>query len=334
MKFLGLDSPFKVALFSFYVVMWALQGILVHRANKSVRFSASGTVLIQEFSKMVISVILFLSNDGGIKYLFSQIRANTSLCIWYFVPALLYAVYNNLTFIGLQIFDPASYFVLMQFRIVLTGLMSIALLRKAISGKQWVALVIVMVGAMFKELPNLFSSVPQGSVTGYVVVFVQLTLSALAGVFNEKLLKGRSDTGLNLQNIFMYVDSILLNLVLFVFAAVESTDGDLPYVANPLMSEFLLPVILNASFLGVLTGFFLKHLSSVLKSIAAAVELWVTAVFASVVFGYAINAVTVAGIAIVSTGVYMYSVAPVPTEPTVVTKTSEVELGASPIGRE
>ena len=39
----------------------------------------------------------------------------------YFVPAGLYCAYNNLGFVNLQHFDPTTYFLLLQFRVVVTG---------------------------------------------------------------------------------------------------------------------------------------------------------------------------------------------------------------------
>lgn len=306
-RFLGLDSPFKITLFVFYVFMWALQGILVHRANKNVKFESSSIVLIQELFKLIISVSLFRLNDGPISSFIRQVSGNLNLCMWYFVPAVLYAIYNNLTFLGLSLFDPATYFVLMQFRIVLTGLISIMLLGKIISKDQWIGLVVVMIGAMFKEIPRLLTSGKASGFSGYFIVFIQLTLSALAGVFNEKLLKGRSDCSLNVQNFFMYFDSIIINWIWSLGVPTEASDAD--QVTSPLTNPYLLPVIVNASFLGVLTAFFLKHLSSVLKSIASAVELWVTTVLSAMVFGYAIDLTTVGGIAILTVGVNIYSVA-------------------------
>ena len=43
------------------------------------------------------------------------------VCLLYFVPAGLYCVYNNLGFVNLQHFDPTTYFLLLQFRVVVTG---------------------------------------------------------------------------------------------------------------------------------------------------------------------------------------------------------------------
>ncbi|KAJ4447125.1 hypothetical protein ANN_09126 [Periplaneta americana] len=40
----------------------------------------------------------------------------------YFVPAFLYCLYNNLAFVNLSAFDPTTYYLLLQFRVVVTGI--------------------------------------------------------------------------------------------------------------------------------------------------------------------------------------------------------------------
>ena len=39
----------------------------------------------------------------------------------YFVPAALYCLYNNLSFVSLSYFNPTTYFMFMQIRLLLTG---------------------------------------------------------------------------------------------------------------------------------------------------------------------------------------------------------------------
>lgn len=40
----------------------------------------------------------------------------------YFVPAFLYCLYNNLSFINLATFDPTTYYLLLQLRVVITAI--------------------------------------------------------------------------------------------------------------------------------------------------------------------------------------------------------------------
>ena len=43
------------------------------------------------------------------------------MLVRYFIPAGLYALYNVLTYYNLLEFDPTTYFLLLQFRVVVTG---------------------------------------------------------------------------------------------------------------------------------------------------------------------------------------------------------------------
>ena len=49
------------------------------------------------------------------------------MIIYYFVPSALYAVYNNLSFFSLAKFDPTTYYLLLQFRVVVTGKIDVQL---------------------------------------------------------------------------------------------------------------------------------------------------------------------------------------------------------------
>ena len=44
------------------------------------------------------------------------------MVFYYLVPSALYAVYNNLSFLSLAKFDPTTYYLLLQFRVVVTGI--------------------------------------------------------------------------------------------------------------------------------------------------------------------------------------------------------------------
>lgn len=48
-------------------------------------------------------------------------RQSAALLRFYMVPSALYCVYNNLMFVNLARFDPTTYYLLLQFRVVITG---------------------------------------------------------------------------------------------------------------------------------------------------------------------------------------------------------------------
>jgi solute carrier family 35 (UDP-sugar transporter), member A1/2/3 len=317
MAILGLDSKLKVSLFISYIFLWSMQGILVHLGSHSkLRYNYTVAVFLQDFAKLVLSFGLF--HVHGEKHLLQQLRFHWKLFPQYFIPAALYALYNNLTFYGLSAFDPASYFVLMQFKIVVTAFLSIFFLNKSVSKTQWYALLLIMVGSMLKEYKAVlslveFSSLMSSSISSetwkYLLILCQLLLSASAGVYTEKLLKNKNYASPNVQNFVMYVDGMLVNMVVFMFSN-RSERFEISHLFDWLQNPLFLAIILNAAVTGVVTGFFLKNLGSILKSIASALELWTTAIIAWFVFAYQINSVIFIAICLVSCGVWLYSASP------------------------
>ena len=53
----------------------------------------------------------------------------------YLVPATLYCFYNNLSFLSLAYFNPTSYFMFMQIRLLLTGLIYQVNIKKRLKSK-------------------------------------------------------------------------------------------------------------------------------------------------------------------------------------------------------
>ena len=44
-----------------------------------------------------------------------------TVLLLYLVPSFLYCLYNNLAFVNLSTYDPTTYYLLLQFRVVVTG---------------------------------------------------------------------------------------------------------------------------------------------------------------------------------------------------------------------
>ncbi|KAF4719884.1 ER degradation-enhancing alpha-mannosidase-like protein 3, partial [Perkinsus olseni] len=314
-SFLGLTGWYEVLLFWTYIVVWVAQGLLVHRASvvdeeEGVVVDSKVAVMWQEAAKLVLASALFCMEPGGtLAGLVAQLKGHPKLLLLNLVPAALYCIYNVLTYHGLKRFDPGTYFVLLQSRIVITAILYQLLgSAKKTSLLQWVGLIFIMLGSMLRESPALYALLfggPSGghSVVDYMTVFLQAFLSSAAGIFSEKLLRNR---GVNphIQNVFMYADSLLL-LVLSCFVAHHhQTQWDA--FIQPLTRPWTAAAVINAAFTGILTGFVLRSLGSIIKSIAAAVELWATALASSILFGYPLAPSSMVGMIFVSVGLGIF----------------------------
>ncbi|KAF4715225.1 ER degradation-enhancing alpha-mannosidase-like protein 3, partial [Perkinsus olseni] len=258
MMLLGLDTPFKFALFIGYIVVWTSQSILVHLAAKrGIEYNYTTVVFLQDCCKMLITVFLFVRSEGSLGDLWRQMVVHKKLAVLYLVPAGLYAIYNNLTFISMATFDPATYYVLLQAKLVVTAILCVTVLHKPVSKVQWLGLFIITIGAMMKEYKVFIHGFEGGhSIWDYLLVLLLVLLSSFAGVYNEKLLKGQDTASPNVQNMFMYIVSMACNALGLM---VRGSGWGLitafsPENLKPILSWNVLAIIFNAAITGVMTG--------------------------------------------------------------------------------
>ena len=124
MALLGLNTLFKKSLFCGYMLLWVTQGMLVYGsrdANGKLPYNSITVVMLVSLTKLCIATNMYLRDNGSLTAMRAQAAANLHVWALYFVPALLYALYDNLAFVNLQFFDPPTYFILSQFRLVVTG---------------------------------------------------------------------------------------------------------------------------------------------------------------------------------------------------------------------
>ena len=133
----------------------------------------------------------------------------------------------------------------------------------------------------------------------------------MAGVYNEYLLKGEgTNVNIFVQNVFMYIDSILCNIAVLLIQGnlFEAFNNAGPSI---FMDPKVLLIMFNNAAIGIITSFFLKNLNSIVKTFASALELVFTAILCWILFGIPITFNTALAISIVSFAVILYSQNPV-----------------------
>mmetsp|Transcript_44535 Transcript_44535/g.144620 ORF Transcript_44535/g.144620 Transcript_44535/m.144620 type:complete len:299 (+) Transcript_44535:570-1466(+) len=226
------------------------------------------------------------------------------------MPALLYCGYNNLVYANLAVLDPGTYNVLLQLRLVLTGLLYQALFARRLNRHQWLALVAITLGCVVKEADKLSAGGGKGplraSLGAWMLLLVQMLCSVLAGLYNELLLKDRAGVPTHLQNAYMYASSVLCNLLVLLF---EGRLGEAVARDNlsALCTPTLLAVVAIMSSVGVVTGFFLRHLDSVLKAVASALEVVLSMLLSSLLFAVPLTPQAAGAALLVGVGVALYA---------------------------
>ncbi|KNC55472.1 cmp-sialic acid transporter [Thecamonas trahens ATCC 50062] len=287
--------------------LWTGLRIIIFASQQGSQYNTAAVVLCIETVKLLLAAQMFVSRDGTFSELLAQLSKHRALLAKYFVPAFLYCIYNNLTFTVLSVVNPSTYAILQQLRLVVTGLLYERCLSRRLSRMQWIAIVLLTIGCMVKEADQFSTSSSVSTrttpVTMYLFILLQIACAVAAGVYNEVLLKEETGTSINLQNVCMYLNSIVCNVLFMAL-------GFGPRNIRPLFSFSVFPIILTYASIGIVTSIFLKHLNSVLKTIASALELYATAATALLLFGTPIDGFTVISLILVSGGVYIYSAFP------------------------
>jgi len=168
-----------------------------------------------------------------------------------------------------------------------------------------------------------------------LMLLFQMFCSCFAGVYNEYLLKDTSTAGsadIILQNIFMYFDSIVCNMFVYVISGSESVPHDVKTspnfmdtsqssvslstaLLNMLRSPLVLILIVNNALSGLVASFFLKSLNSILKTFASALELFAITILAWFLFGNSVDSHTAIALILVTISIYIYSKNPVSVAP-------------------
>mmetsp|Transcript_679 Transcript_679/g.2041 ORF Transcript_679/g.2041 Transcript_679/m.2041 type:complete len:369 (+) Transcript_679:54-1160(+) len=322
-RLLGLDSALKQSIFSGYVLLWVACHVLVYASRRrgAPAYNATSVVIITEGVKLGLALGLYFTYDVAVvrgsrvgtawKQLVSHVTAAPDLPFRYAAPALLYCIYNNLVYSNLTAFDPGTYNVLMQLRIVITGLLYQAIFSRRLDRNQWLAIGCIAVGCVVKESEKIafaanVEGVLRASLGAWLLLLVQMLCSVLAGVYNELLLKDLAAVPTNLQNVYMYLNSVLFNILVLVL---QGKLGEALALDNlrTVSTPPILAIILIMSSVGVVTGFFLRHLDSVLKAVASAFEVVLSTLVSYAFFGVPLGPQAVAAGLLVGCGVALYS---------------------------
>lgn len=329
-RFWGELFPTRLSavVFVAYIGFFVNQGILVTATKNSqdrYDYNVTTVVMLTELCKLFAATLLYL-RDHPFQSLLVEVSKNRKVLFLYFVPALLYCFYNNLAFVNLAAFDPTTYNLLLQFRVVITGLSFQVLFKKQLTRKQWLSLLLLTAGCIVKHLglPSKSPHAAGGNVAGFfsslfsahmLLLLLQVFCSCFAGVYNEFLLK---DTGVNIDimihNVFMYIDSIVCNAAVLLVRGEAWSAFSRASVAT-LVNPLVIAIVVNGAICGIVTSVFLKSLNSILKTFASALDLSVMAVLCWIIFKIPVDAYTVMAIAIVSIAIYCYSQQPVVNKP-------------------
>lgn len=107
--------------------------------------------LLAELLKLLISSVLLHRQKQNSPEA-ARVTRHWRTTILFLVPSVIYWLHNNVQFFTLKFVDPATYQILGNLKIVTTGLLLWACLKRQLSLLQWLALALLMIGATISQV--------------------------------------------------------------------------------------------------------------------------------------------------------------------------------------
>mmetsp|Transcript_91534 Transcript_91534/g.191338 ORF Transcript_91534/g.191338 Transcript_91534/m.191338 type:complete len:418 (+) Transcript_91534:32-1285(+) len=305
------SAQIKWMVLAFLIFQNSSASILMRASRTGSQWNSQTAVIMQELIKAVLCVGLLL-RSGGLKALtdsmaFKLETVKTS------VPAILYLFQNNMQYVAVNYLDASTYAILYQLKILTAALMSVLILQKPLNAMQWVALVFLTTGASVVIVSQMKPKVDisdsgdpmgEGGVTlGVVAVLLACLASGMAGVYFEKLLKG-STVSLWERNLHLALFSLIVGIPSLLPTLQDdglSLDAFFKGYTRTVWAS-----IINNAFGGLLIAIVIKYADNIMKNFSATLSIVLTTIVSVFMFGSQINAMSVAGTALVLYAVFLY----------------------------
>lgn len=238
-------------------------------------YLSSTAVVMNELLKLVSCLaILLYEEKGNIFNVFSilhrEIIAKPDETLKMGVPSFLYTVQNNLLFIAVSHLDAATFQVTYQLKIITTALFSVIMLGKRLTRNKWLALVVLMVGVAFVQMPA-----PKSSTTPLTTTTSSSSSSSSGSLLQPpnpslSLRKLASNDDLNSNNINNNIDNGIALLGNGDSSSSSKEDSTSSSLASASSAFFGLSAVITAC---ISSGFAGVYFEKILKGTPASI--WV-----------------------------------------------------------
>ncbi|EYB92260.1 hypothetical protein Y032_0196g1539 [Ancylostoma ceylanicum] len=294
-------------------------------------FLPTTCVFFMEIIKLTMcACVIFCSSEGFMSFaqkLYTALWLNKMESLKVCVPAIAYAVQNNLYYIALGNIDATTYTITYQLRILTTAILAVAMLKKEISTWQWGALCLSGLGVILVQSDVLEGKGNVESGSRWIGVLATVGMcwtSAFAGVYFEKMLKHANSS--------MWVQNMRLSLMTLVFAAFTMCSNDgAKIMENGFFqgwTKLVWTATVAAAMGGIVVSAVMKYADNVRKTYCQTIAIGLTAVISILIGERILTLNLVAGVALVmfSLAVYaFYPPAPRPTTSPTASKTQQYE---------
>ncbi|ORX89127.1 nucleotide-sugar transporter [Basidiobolus meristosporus CBS 931.73] len=289
----------------------ALVLVMTQSRDTTPHYATSTAVTLSELTKLIICLVMHardeLNTKGHVNYreVMSEIFGRDAWKLM--IPAGLYTLQNNLQYVAVTLLDAATFQVTYQLKILTTALCTVIILRRSLSMKKWLALVLLTIGVVLVQFPTKTSESTEDKsnqrLLGLITVVCACMISGLAGVYFEKILKG-TRASIWVRNIQLS----FFSLFPAVFLGVLWMDGD-SVINNGFWYGYNIYTVMAIACQacgGIIVAIVVKYADNILKGFATSISIIVSSIFSIYLFDFHITLLFVFGSSLVIYSSYMY----------------------------
>jgi UDP-sugar transporter A1/2/3 len=234
------------------------------------------------------------------------------------IPSMLYLLQNTLLYVALSNLSAPMFQVTYQSKLLTTALVSVIMLQRRYSFKQWGCLAalgfgvsIVVLGASDKKDVPSEGEPEQSLTTGLTAVTVACFSSALAGVYFEKVLKtSTSANGETKKPVSMWMRNMQMAFFSVIIALINGyrmtgRDAEVPFMHG--FSVWVWVVVFLQAGGGLLVAAVIKYADNVLKGMATGVSVVTSTACSMVLFKTPLTMQFFMGAVIILISVFFFS---------------------------
>lgn len=291
-------------------------------------YRPSTVVCTVEVVKMAAALLLEailsqgLSPKRTLLALFADIQAAPSDFFRLAVPAVLYAVQNNLCYLALGHLSALSYQVTYQMKIITTAIFSVALLGKRLGHRHWAALLILTAGVVVAQLSSSQGNSTAGEEArpwlGFAVLLGNSISSGYAGVYFEQLSKARARSSTRQRSLWLQsvqLGCLALPCSLAVAFLGNDRSGILADGFFHGYTRLTWLVIALQALGGLLVAVVIRYADNIQKAFATSLSIVLCSLVSAGLLGHVLPPGLILGAALVAASVILYAKAEAEAKP-------------------
>jgi len=286
-------------------------------SNKEDLYVVNDLILMTEMMKFILASILEYNATHGA--LMKSLKEN----VWdvpldaakILVPSLLYLMQNSLLYIALSNLSAPMFQVTYQSKLLTTAVVSVFLLARKYSVKQWVCLTLLGIGVAIVVIGETDGEKEEDTNTdlakGLIAVTIACFSSAFAGVYFEMVLKKptvekgekKKPVSLWMRNIQMAFFSIWIALI--NGWRMTGEEADKPFLHG--FTGWVWSITLLQAGGGLLVAAVIKYADNVLKGLATGVSVVTSTACSMILFGTPLHGQFLCGALVILGSVFFFS---------------------------